>query len=65
MIRLYFETVGWPTFLPNAEHKSFAEQILKQKDKAFRHLLKEGQIPLRQGDISTRLARDHVASVQC
>jgi len=49
MIRLYFETVGWPTFLPNAEHKSFAEQILKQKDKAFRQLLKEGQIPLRQG----------------
>ena len=49
MLRIYFETVGWPSLLPKDGHQAFAEQVLKQKDEAFRKLLKNGDIPLRQG----------------
>ncbi len=50
MLRLYFETVGWPSLLPKNEHQAFAGQILKQKDKALKKLLQNGEVPLRRGE---------------
>lgn len=53
MLKIYFETIGWPSLLPRDGQKAFAEQVVKQKDIAFRKLLDEGEVPLRPGAISS------------
>lgn len=52
MLRIYFETIGWPSTIPAGQQKAFAEAIVHQKDIAFRTLLEEGEIPLRSGVVT-------------
>lgn len=49
MLRIYFETIGWPSLIPKNGHRAFAEQVVQRKDIAFRKLLSDGKIPLRPG----------------
>mmetsp|Transcript_44050 Transcript_44050/g.84172 ORF Transcript_44050/g.84172 Transcript_44050/m.84172 type:complete len:400 (-) Transcript_44050:482-1681(-) len=59
MLTAYFDTVGWPTFLPSDERDEFCAQVEALKNKAVPKLAKSKKIGLRDG--AERFLRDVLA----
>ncbi|KAF6266342.1 hypothetical protein COO60DRAFT_447975 [Scenedesmus sp. NREL 46B-D3] len=49
LVSAYYQTVGWPTFLPTAEQAVFAGKVHQLKQKEMREMLQLGLLPLRDG----------------
>lgn len=48
-MRVYYDCVGWPTFLPTNEQDMFAAKVYQLKQQQMKKLIAEGAIPLRDG----------------
>lgn len=49
LVRVYYECVGWPTFLPTNEQGTFAGKVYQLKQQQMKKLIQAGSIPLREG----------------
>lgn len=48
-MRVYYNCVGWPTFLPTNEQESFVSRVYTLKQQQMKQLIQDGAIPLRDG----------------
>ncbi|GAB2213973.1 hypothetical protein Droror1_Dr00018302 [Drosera rotundifolia] len=49
MLVLFFNRIGWPTYLPTSEKENFMKSVLSEKKAALGDLLKSQSLPLRPG----------------
>jgi hypothetical protein len=49
LVRVYYNCVGWPTFLPTSEQGVFAAKVYQLKQQQMKKLVEQGAIPLRDG----------------
>lgn len=45
----HFNTIGWPTFVPEADRVAFIQELHLSKTAKFQSLVKSGAVPLRPG----------------
>lgn len=48
-MRVYYNCVGWPTFLPTSDQEVFAAKVYQLKQQQMKKLVQQGGIPLRDG----------------
>lgn len=48
LVAAYFNTVGWPTFLPTGEQEVFAHKVHALKQEQLRRMLAKGEVPPRE-----------------
>lgn len=53
-MRVYYNCVGWPTFLPTNEQDAFAARVYQLKQQQMKRLIRETGIPLRDGVAQVR-----------
>lgn len=49
LVKTYYEMVGWPIMLSSADRGDFVEKIYATKERIFHELVRDRDIPLRQG----------------